>query len=250
MGAAATRRLHSAAARDPAQERSQEDPAVKSPERGQDCESEDSLIFTGERSRLTHRYHDARFSHRALNMNKIFHSLTLFAVAVGGCKPPAPPSSSAPQSTAATRLLHPEELIIPPDMTGWPRALTVNGEFPHYPPTPRNKGVEARVVTAFVVDQTGHPETRTISILQSPSAHPEFVRSVCTFLRSSAEFSWGPQAPARALVVGSFNFTLTGVAVTEPLPVEPDLSAVRDKLRRLSPTELVAWIESKPHCFG
>jgi len=191
-----------------------------------------------------------RFSHQALIMNKILWPLTLFALIVAGCKPPAPPSSSAALSSAANRLMHPEELIIPQDMTGWPRPLSVNGEFPHYPPTPRNKGVEARVVTAFVVDQTGHPETRTISILQSPSAHPEFVRSVCTFLRSGAEFSWGSQAPARALVVAPFTFTITGAAVTEPLSPAPDLSAVRDKLRHLSPMELVAWIESKPHCFG
>ena len=182
-------------------------------------------------------------------MNRIVYPLTFLALPVVGCQHPASAPSSAAPSTGAPRLVHAEQLIIPPDMSGWPRQLS-NGEFPHYPPEPRSKGVEARVVTAFVVDQSGRPEPRTISILQSPGAHPEFVRSVCGFLRNSAEFGWGPQIPARTLLVVPFEFTLQGAPVTEPLPPELNLSTLRDSIRRLSPGELAAWVESKPHCFG
>lgn len=181
-------------------------------------------------------------------MDRGFFSLTLFALAVGGCRHPSSVPSS-PVSTGAPRVVHPEQLIIPPDMTEWPRGLST-GEFPHYPPAARSNGVEARVVMAFVIDENGRPEPRTISVLQSPGAHPEFQRAVCMFLRNGAEYSWGPQAPARALVVVPFEFTLRGTMLTEPLPPEPNLSAVRDSIRHLSRGELAAWVDSKPHCVS
>ena len=182
-------------------------------------------------------------------MNRFVYPRTMLFFTVVGCQHSASAPPSAVLSTTPPRLVRAEQLIIPPDMSGWPRQLS-NGEFPHYPPVPRNSGVEARVVTSFVIEQSGRPEPRTISILQSPGAHPEFVRSVCAFLRNGAEFSWGPQAPARTLVVVPFEFTLQAALVTEPLPPEPNLSALRDSIRRLSPGELATWIESKPHCFS
>lgn len=103
-------------------------------------------------------------------------------------------------------------------------------------------------MTAFVVGENGRPEDRTISILESPAAHREFVTSVCTFLRDGAEFSWGPHGPARALVIVPFVFQLSGVALTEMLPPEPNLRALRDSIRDMPPGQLAAWVESKQHC--
>lgn len=176
-----------------------------------------------------------------------FYYLTLFAVAISGCQRPAPVSSPSASSITAPRLVRPEAVLIPPELAAWPQPVA-NGQFPHYPPGLRNMGVEARVVTAFVIDESGRPEYRTISILESPATHGEFVTSVCTFLRSGAEFSSAPHAPARALVIMPFVFTLEGVAVTERPSPEPNLSAVRDSTRHMSPTELSAWVEAKPHC--
>lgn len=181
-------------------------------------------------------------------MSKSFRSLILLALAIGGCQRPAPLTSGSEPSTSTLRLVRPEELVIPPEMSEWPRAVP-NGHFPHYPPAPRSNGVEARIVAAFVIDQNGRPEYRTISILQSPVMHREFVRSVCEFLRNDAEFSWGTHAPARALVIMPFEFSLQGVPVTEMMPPAPNLAATSDSLRRMSPTALSAWVQSKPHCL-
>ena len=134
-----------------------------------------------------------------------------------------------------------------PDGSEWPRQIN-NGQYPHYPPDPRSKGVEALVLAAFVIDEDGRPESRTISILQSPRGYPEFATSVCFFLRNGSQFSWGTLAPARTLVVTPFFFQLTGVMVTRAAPREPDLGAVRDSIRQMSPSELAAWVESTPHC--
>jgi hypothetical protein len=75
-----------------------------------------------------------------------------------------------------------------------------------------------------------------------------YERLLITFLRNGAQYSWEAHAPARVLVVMPFIFQLTGVTVTQPLPLEPDLHPVRNSVRQMSPPELAAWIESKKHC--
>lgn len=175
--------------------------------------------------------------------------ILLSAAAASACQHPS--AAPSPSETARTsfRLAHPEQLVIPPRKAEWPRPVP-NGEFPQYPPHARDNGVEARVITAFVIDESGRPEYPTISILQ-PSPSPDFVdfaSSVCKYLRTDARFSFASHPPARALVVMPFEFTLSGVIVRLPLPPKPDLDAVSDTLRRLSASELTAWIDSKQHC--
>lgn len=172
-------------------------------------------------------------------------ALPLLTLTIICCQHPAPSTSNT--SNEQSRLLHPEQLITPPEGADWPREIN-NGQYPHYPKDARRNGVEAYVLAAFVISEDGRPEPRTISILQSPRGYPDFASSVCTFLRNGAQYSWETQAPARVLVVMPFIFQLTGVTVTQALPPEPDLRPVRDSVRQMSPTELAAWIESKKHC--
>jgi hypothetical protein len=172
-------------------------------------------------------------------------ALPLLTLTIICCQHPAPSTSNT--SNEQSRLLHPEQLITPPEGADWPREIN-NGQYPHYPKDARRNGVEAYVLAAFVISEDGRPEPRTISILQSPRGYPDFASSVCTFLRNGAQYSWETQAPARVLVVMPFIFQLTGVTVTQALAPEPDLRPVRDSVRQMSPTELAAWIESKKHC--
>lgn len=174
--------------------------------------------------------------------------VVLLALVIAGCPHPSSTSVTSRASNTTPRLVHPEQVIIPPEATEWPRKIN-NGQYPHYPVDARDKGVEARVVAAFVVNEEGRPEYRTISILQSSATHPEFAATVCAFLREGAEFTWAPHAPARALVIMPFEFALRGVTVAEELPPLPHLRAIADSLREMSPPQLAAWVESKPHCF-
>jgi hypothetical protein len=174
--------------------------------------------------------------------------MSLLAIAIMCCQHPSSTPSPSNASDGQPRLQHPEQLITLPEGSEWPRQID-NGQFPQYPRDPRRDGVEAFVLAAFVVNADGRPEPRTISILQSPAGFPEFASSVCTFLRTGAWFTWGEHAPARALVVTPFFFHLTGVIVTQSSPRAPDLGVVRDSLREMSPPQLAAWIESKPHCL-
>ena len=175
-------------------------------------------------------------------------AVPLVALAVMSCQHPSSTPSPSSTSNEQPRLLHPEQLVIPPDGAEWPRPI-LNGQHPHYPKEPRSKGIEGLVLMALVINEDGRPEQRTISILQSLPRHsPEFTESVCTFLRT-AQFGWEPHAPTRTLVVMPFIFGLTDAIVTQSVSREPDLRPVRDSLRQMSPPEIVAWIESKPHCF-
>lgn len=164
-----------------------------------------------------------------------------------GCGHPAPePPTNEPRATP--RLVHPEEVIIPPAEAEWPRpAGDPTTDFPHYPVGARNAGVEARVVTAFVIGESGRVEYPTISIIARPY-DGEFERSVCTFLRT-ARFSWSPHSPVRGLVIMPFEFTLSSTTVTQPLLPRPDLRSLGDSLRDMTPQQRAAWIESKPHCL-
>ena len=171
----------------------------------------------------------------------------LLALGILCCQHPAS-TPSANALNVQSRLLHPEQLVTPPEGADWPRGIN-NGQYPHYPKNARSNGVEAFVIAAFVIGEDGRPEPRTISILQSPRGYPDFALSVCSFLRTGAQYSWETHAPARVLVVMPHIFKLTGVGVTQPLPPEPDLRPVRDSVRQMSPQELAAWIESKKHCF-
>jgi len=177
----------------------------------------------------------------------IVNRVSLLALAMMGCQHPSSTPSPSDASNGKQRLQHPEQLVTLPEDSDWPRQID-NGQFPHYPRDARRNGVEALVLTAFVINEDGRPEPRTISILQSPAGYPEFVTSVCTFLRSGAQFSLGPHAPARTLVVRAFVFALHGVMVTRQLPRMPDVRAADDSVRQMSPSELAAWVESKKHC--
>lgn len=150
-------------------------------------------------------------------------------------------------SLAKPRLVHAEEVIIPPADAEWPRpAGNPTTEFPQYPVGARSGGIEGRVVTAFVIGESGRVEYPTISIVGRPSERA-FETSVCAFLRT-ARFSWSPHPPVRGLVITQFEFTLSGAMVTQPLIPKPDLRDLGDSLRGMTPQQRAAWIESKPHC--
>jgi Gram-negative bacterial TonB protein C-terminal len=143
--------------------------------------------------------------------------------------------------------MHPENVIVAPAGVTSPRLSGGNWtEGPHYPSAARDAGIEDRVITAFVVDDSGAVEYRTISLLNHV-VDPSFFQAVCAFLRT-AKFNWAPRAPTRGLVITPFEFTLSGVAVRRPLPSGPSLDSLRDVPRHFTPAELASWIESKPHC--
>ena len=179
---------------------------------------------------------------RARSVVRATSTGVVLILAALACHPAAPSPASA-VSTQGPRLERPEEIIVAPDSSRWLRAAS-NG-YPHYPPPARDAGVEGEVLLAMVIDEHGRVEYPTVSILRATSG--DFVHSVCTYLRE-ARFNWDGHAPARALVIMPFVFTLSGVDVRQPLPPSrPDHSG--DTLRSLSPAGLAAWIESKPHCY-
>ena len=168
----------------------------------------------------------------------------LLALAVTGCGPSIPNVSPAP---GRARLVHPEDLILPPPGARWPQPAGGGlMEGPHYPTAARDAGIEDRIVAAFVMDTQGHVEYPTISIVKRAS-EPGFTESVCAFLRR-AEFNWAPHVAARGLVITAFEFTLDGGSMRHPLPPRVNLDSLRDVPRHFTPEQLAAWIESMPHC--
>jgi hypothetical protein len=175
-------------------------------------------------------------------------AVPLLAFAITCCQHPSSTLSPSNASSAQPRLLHPEQLVTAPEGGEWPSVMS-NGQYPRYPPEARSHRVQALVIAAFVVNEDGRPEPRTISILESPKDSPDFALSVCNFLRAGARFRWEPHASARAIVIAPFAFLLSGVTGSQRPSIEPDLHAVRDSVRQMSPAQLVAWLEPKPHCF-
>lgn len=170
-------------------------------------------------------------------------AVTIFASACAS----APQSNAMNSDASSLRLVRPEEVVHPPVGANWPRpAGATRTHGPRYPTGPRKAGVEERVLAAFVIDQQGSVEYRTISLVQ-PLSQPDFYRSVCDFLRW-AQFDWQPHAPVRGFVVMRFEFTLGNIAVTSSLPPAPNIDAMRSELAQLPPPQLAQWIESRPHC--
>jgi len=159
-----------------------------------------------------------------------------------GCAGQAPPASGA--TSASPRLVSPESVIVVPFRTQWLQPATA--EFPHYPTGPRNAGVEARVVAAFVINQRGQVELPTISFIDV-GVESDFHDAVCEFLRR-AVFRWTSHAPARGLVMMPFDFTLGNTRITKSLPPMPDLKSTTAELGAYSPQQLVDWLQARPHC--
>src|SRR5690349_21664631 len=96
----------------------------------------------------------------------------LLGLAIMCCQHPSSTPSPANASNGQLRLLHPEQLVTLEEGSEWPQQIT-NGQSPRYPPEAFRHGVEALVLAAFVVNEDGRPESRTISILQSPNGYPD-----------------------------------------------------------------------------
>ncbi|HEX4469575.1 MAG TPA: hypothetical protein VH080_08570, partial [Gemmatimonadaceae bacterium] len=75
-------------------------------------------------------------------------ALPLLALTIICCRQPPPSTSNA--SNEQSRLLHPEQLVTPPEGADWPREIN-NGQYPHYPKDAWKDGVEALVLAAFVI---------------------------------------------------------------------------------------------------
>jgi hypothetical protein len=101
-------------------------------------------------------------------------------------------------------------------------------------------------VAAFVIDENGHVEFPTISLVQ-PVPDREFFQAVCDFLHR-ASFDWQPHEPARGLVIMPFEFTLGATRVTRPIPGPVNLEKLRGELSNLTPLQLADWVQSRPHC--
>ena len=132
----------------------------------------------------------------------------------------------------------------PPEGANWPQPAA-NADFPRYPVSARNAGIEARVIAA-VVDSTGRVEYPTISLVKAVP-RPEFYEAVCSFLRD-ATFDWRPHKPVRGFIVMPFEFTLQNAPVSDPLPPAPPLANIRSELAHLAPVQLAEWVQTRPHC--
>src|SRR5512146_941745 len=163
-------------------------------------------------------------------------------LAAVGCAVQAPPSSVA--TSTSPRLVSPESVIVVPFRAQWLEPATA--EFPHYPTGPRNAGVEARVLAAFVINQQGQVELPTISFIDV-GVESDFHDAVCDLLRRAA-FQWSSHAPARGLIVMPFDFTLGNTRITKPLPPMRDLAPITTELAAYSPPQLVEWLQARPHC--
>lgn len=149
-----------------------------------------------------------------------------------------------PQGAAAVAARAPAgDIIIRSASAKWPQ-LAPHFEPPQYPADARARGIQTRVVVAFVIGRSGAVERPTISIIQ-PGWSPEFNDAVCEFL-ARARFTWGDHEPARTLVLMPFDFSIKS-AQSEPLPKQ-NLKPIDDMLRTFSQAQLQAWIAGKPHC--
>ena len=153
------------------------------------------------------------------------------------CRPAVVPGS---QPSPSDRFPRPEEFTIVIDSTQWPHAA--DKIRPRYPDGARKRGVQARVIAAFIIDTTGAAEFPSITLLTS--ANSEFDQSVCTYLRR-ARFTWRAAPARRALVVWPIEFGLGGYPSLPPAPDLVELTRMFDALPR---AELVARLTAERHC--
>jgi TonB family protein len=115
---------------------------------------------------------------------------------------------------------------------------------PRYPIGLRDDGVTGQLIAALVIDSTGRVEFPSISFVES--AHPDFQKSVCDFLRDARFIpprSGGVRQ--RTLVFMPFRFSLS---IAPPLGPQPNVKVYQTRARQLPGEELVAELEKRPHC--
>ena len=116
---------------------------------------------------------------------------------------------------------------------------------PRYPQSAREDGVEAQVVTAYVIDTTGYVEPRSITFLP-PVPPDDFRAAVCAHLERVRYARSAPNArPRRQLVFQAFAFAVKGGHLGNALP---DVKPLRDASRRMGVDSTVALLEPRPHC--
>ena len=164
------------------------------------------------------------------------------AVGLGACRTAAP-AEGPPAS--GSRFPDAANIAIMTDGDSLPRPERLTGG-PQYPVKLRNGRISGQLAVAFVVDTTGRVEPASISFVLPP-AHAEFQESVCTFLIDRARFVPGRTngRPRRTLVFVPFAFT---VSFGAPLGPRPNVKAMQEHARALPRDQLVAELESDPHC--
>ena len=164
------------------------------------------------------------------------------ALALPACQ--TTPRTTQPAS-GGSRFPNASEIEIITEGDSLPRPARID-RGPRYPTSLRSSGVTGQLVAAFVIDTAGRAEPRSISFV-GPFAHREFQESVCKFLREEARFVPGRSGdrPRRTLVFMAFAFTLGFAGPTGPAP---DVKGYQKRARALPRDELVADLESRPHC--
>jgi TonB family protein len=115
---------------------------------------------------------------------------------------------------------------------------------PRYPVGLRGEGVAGQLMAAFVIDSTGRVEFSSITFVES--AHADFHKSVCDFLRD-ARFvpPRSDGVPQRTLVFMPFRFWLS---TAPPLGPQTNVQVYQMRARQLPREELIAELEKGPHC--
>lgn len=163
--------------------------------------------------------------------------LALCALAGASCRPP----SATAADSSATRYPHPESFVVSIDTSEWPHPA--GWRAPLYPRGPRMRGENARVIVTTIIDSTGAPERRSVTLLSAPNR--EFDHAVCDYF-AEVHFTWPPGRARRALVIIPFDFEVAGAA---PLPPAPDYRDLAGQFNAIPRLELVARLETERHCF-
>ena len=172
-------------------------------------------------------------------MNRRSHLRCAFVAAALGaaCHATGGGVAAAP---SPERFADPEHIAVSVDSTQVPRSR--RGVAPVYPMEARMAGEEGRVIALFVIDTTGTPEPRTITLLTPPN--PALDRAVCGYVEAS-RYDWSSRLAQRVLVIVPIEFTVEG---GRGLPPRPDLRELARQLRALPRTELVARLNAARHC--
>jgi TonB family protein len=153
--------------------------------------------------------------------------------------------SRATQSEGAQRFPNAGGLTIAMSDGSLPHQAGID-RVPRYPVGLRSGGVTGQLIVAFVIDSTGRVEFPSISFVES--AHPEFHKSVCDFVREARFIP--PRrdgVPQRILVFMPFRFTLS---TAPPLGPQTNVAVYQRRASERPREELVAELEGRPHCDG
>lgn len=165
-------------------------------------------------------------------------SLALGICAATSCTPRIPVDEAS--QPGGPRVVRPDEIVVATNE----EMRQVEGVAIRYPSAERSLGVEASFAAAFVVDTSGRPEFRSVTIVSD--ALPAFVRALCEKI---GMMRYAPvirdATPRRALFVTDWEFTL-GREGNPPKPF--DVRPWRERLMAGGPVAAAAYLESGRHC--